>query len=460
MTLDALSLRLLRRSLLDPVSDTLGIWRRLHENGAFRSYLYKRRLRALPLAAGAVLTSLTLTAAVAIYLMSANSALGVLVMLAVVPIVLIGSFWVQAHALLSWLEERSLVRLLPAGRSRDRGPVNRWLVRRYRIDLGPAPDLLWIPALVFFVLPAAALVRVSAPGAAAVAAYLLAAVIFYAARDRVGAAPRAPEKRRPAPAAPAPAQTAHDPDGTGALDFTAPRPRWRLSGAIGRVRASVASGVHGVHSWLGSLGRLVLLNIPPFVEYAVLGAGIFFAASGRLSGSGDDEALGIALVGAALLFAGVVSIVTQRVSFRFFSGAGAGHGGATARITGMMQLVAGGLAVAAAQAIASGTWNATLQALLTNPWPLLIPLGLLAIGAGLLLVRWPDGHFGPVSVLLLIVPRALVGIVVLCGGVAILLAWAWMTYDARTFQSFLHLFLEEQMRYLEAGWRTAISWLR
>ena len=235
VTQDALSLRMLRISLLDPVNDTVQLLRRLQENDAFRSYLHKRRLRALPLVVAVALTSLTLTAAVAIFVVSAYSALGFLAMMTLVPIVLIGSFWVQVHALLSWLEGRSLVRQLPSGRSRDRGPVNRWVVRRTGIDMGPSPEVPWIPTLVLFVLPAAALVHLSAPVAGGLAALLLVAAVFYAARDRVIAAGQTRKQQASAPAAAAPASAAPDSRQAGELDFTGPGLRSRLYGAIGRV---------------------------------------------------------------------------------------------------------------------------------------------------------------------------------------------------------------------------------
>jgi hypothetical protein len=462
--LDSLSVDVLGRSLLDPVHNTFRLLQRLRENEAFLSYLQERKLRALPLVAGVVLTSLTFTVAMAAFITSTNAVVALLVMLAIVPIVLIGSFWVQAHVLLSWLEERSLVKLLPGGRSRDRGPVNQWFVRVFRIDMGPPPRVPWIPALVFLLLPAAVLTRVAAPAAAGLAALLSAAAVIYAARDPVFPAGHGREQRGPAPTAASPARMVRNSKEVDDLDFTAATLRSRLSGATRRARSFMASGLHRFHfrlrSRLHSLGSLLLLNFPPLVEYGAFGAGIFLVASGRQSGSNQNLALGAFLVGAALLFAGLASIVTRRMSFRFFSRARSGYAGATARITGMMQLAAGGLAVAAAQGLASQTWDAKLQALLTNPWPLLIPLGVLLIGAGLLLVRLPGRHHGPAGIMLFVVPKVLTGAVVLGTGIAILVGWIWKIYDVNAFLSFVHLYLDENTYHLEKGWHTVIAWLR
>jgi len=466
------------RSLLDPVDGTFRIVRRLQENETFRSYLDERKLSALPLVVGAILTSATFAVATAAFVAGTNGAIALLVMLTVVPMVLIGSLWVQAHALLSWLEERSLVKHLPGGRSRNRGPVNQWLVRRFRIDMGPPPQVPWIPALVFFLLPAAVLAQVSAPIAEGLAAVLLAAAITYAARDPVIPAGHARGRREPAPMAAATTRMASNPRETddldfaalartvrnskeaADLDFTSPKLQSRLDGAIGRVRSLTASSLRRISYRLRSLGKLLLVNIPPLAEYAALGAGIFFAASSRQSGSGQDLVLGISFIGAALLFAGVASIVTRRMSFRFFRRAHSGYAGAPALITGMMQVVAGGLALAAALAHANQTWDANLQALVTNPWPLLTPLGLLLIGAGLLLMYRPHRRIGPVGILLYVVPKALAGAVVFGTGIAILAGWAWKIYDPNAFLGFVQLYLDGNMHHLERGWHAVIVWLR
>lgn len=469
MTADSLSERVLRHSLLEPVESTFRIVRRLQENDAFRSYLRERTLSVLPLVAAVIATSVTLAVGTAAFGASTNGLVALLVMLTIVPIVLIGSFWVQAHAALSWLEERSLVKLLPGGgRSRRRGPANQWLVRHLHIDLGPLPQLPWIPALVFFFPPAVVLAQVSAPIAEGLAAFLLAAVVIYAARDPVILPSHARPRRERAPTEVSPTRTARKSGGAGDLDFTEPpvgsrlgsRFGSRLSGTIQRARSFVAVDFRRFNFRLRSLGKLLLVNIPPLVEYAALGAGAYFAVSGRRSGSGQELALGIALIGGALLFAGLASILVRRMSFRFFFRARSGYAGAIALIAGMMQLVAGGVALAAAQALASGTWDAKLQALHTNPWPLLVPLGLLTIGAGLLLMHRPYGHFGAIGVMFYIVPKMLVGAVVFTAGIAILAGWIWTIYDAKAFVGFVRLFLDGNMHHLERGWHSVIAWLR
>ena len=195
MTADSLPLRMLRRSLLEPAEGTVHTFQRLRDNETFRDYLRERMLNALPLFVMLVAASVTLAVGTAAFATDTNGFVALLVMVTVVPIVLLGSGWVLVHALLSWLEERSLVALLGGGRSRARGAMNQWLARQLHIDLGPAPHVPWIPALVFLVLPAVVLIQVSAPIAEGLMALVLLAVIIFAARDPVVVARQARAKR-------------------------------------------------------------------------------------------------------------------------------------------------------------------------------------------------------------------------------------------------------------------------
>jgi hypothetical protein len=246
------------------------------------------------------------------------------------------------------------------------------------------------------------------------------------------------------------------PKQAGDLDFASPAARSGTGSRTRRLRSFVQSGFR----FLRFLVELCLLNLLPFVEYCVLVAGIFAIAQGRRSAAEQDVALGMLLVGVALLLAGLASIVTKRMSFRFYGSARTSHAGATALIAGMMQVIVGGLAVATAHALATHVWQARLDALLTNPWPLLIPLGLLLIGAGLLLVRRSSRHVGPLGIVLFILPKTLTGVAALGAGAAILVGWAWKIYDPEAFLSFVRLFPDEYMNLLANWWSAAIALLR
>lgn len=459
MTEDSLPLRILRYTLLDPIDDARDILRRLQNNEAFRHYLRKRALRALPLVAGIVLTSLASSAAAMFFFLRAGTLLALAATIVVAPIVLIASCSVQAYVLLSWLEGRSLAKLQEHRRPRHRGPIGRWLVRSYRIDMGPVPRVPWIPALVFFLLPAAMLARAAAPVAAALAAFQIVAAIVYARRDPVSSVGHSPARggvEAPESFAAAPLRKVQVPKQASDLDFASPPARPGAGSRTRRLRSFVQSGFRA----LRFLVELCLLNLLPFVEYCALIAGIVTVAEGRRSAAEQDVALGMLLVGAALLLAGLASIATKRLSFRFYVSARTSYAGATALITGMMQVIVGGLAVAAAYALATHVWQAKLDALLTNPWPLLIPLGLLLIGAGLLLVRRSSSYVGPLGTVLFILPKTLTGVAALGAGAAILVGWAWKIYDPQAFLSFVRLFPDEDMKLLASWWSAAIALLR
>jgi hypothetical protein len=453
MTEGPLQLRILRYTLLGPIDDARHILRRLRNNEAFQHYLRRRTLRALPLVVGILLTSLACSAAMVFLFFRAGIPVVLAATIVVAPIVLIASFSVQAYVLLSWLEGRALAKLQEHHRPRHRGPIGQWLARSYRIDMGPLPQVPWIPALVFFLVPAAMLAQVAAPLAAGLAAFQIVAAIFYARRDPVHGIDHSPARggvEAPKSFAAAPLREVRAPKQAGDLDFASPAARPGTGIRIRRLRSFVQSGFR----FLRFLVELCLLNLLPFVEYCVLVAGIFKVAEGRRSAAEQDVALGMLLVGIALLLAGLASIVTKRMSFRFYRSARTSYAGATMLIAGMMQVIVGGLAVAAAHALATHVWQARLDALLTNPWPLLIPLGLLLIGAGLLLVRRSSSYVGFIGTVLFILPKTLTGVAALGAGAAILVGWAWKIYDPEAFLGFVRLFPDEYMNLL-ANWSSA-----
>jgi hypothetical protein len=447
--------RILRIALLDPIGDALALLRRLQSNEMFQRYLRERSLYALPLVAGAAIAGLALAGGAMAFIGHAGTFLAVLTAIVFALCVLVGSVLVQAYVLLSWLEGRSLAKLQEHRRARDRGPAARWIAERLRIDLGPPPRVPWIPALVLFVLPAAMLVSVAPAIAAGLAVLLLVAAIIYAKRDPVSGARRGIEAPGP-PAAP-PLPKIDLSAGADDLDFssTAGRSGGGLTRRIGSIvesarraiRSAGRSGRRGVRFVV----QLCLLNLLPFIEYCALISGIFFVWTGRQSAAERDVALGLGLVGGAFLVGGLASIVTRRMSFRFYVDPRAGHAGAAAIIAGLMQLIASGLAAAAAHALATHTWQARLDALHANPWPLLVPVSLLLICAGLLMMRRSSDRVGPLGTVLFVVPKALIAVAALGAGLAILGGFGWKIYDPQAFQSFLGFLPEEYVKLLADG---------
>jgi len=439
--------RILRTALLDPIGDARALLGRLQSNERFQSYLRERSLYALPLVAGVAIAGLALAGGTMAFLLGAGNLLAVVAIAVFTPIVLAGSVLVQAYVLLSWLEGRSLAMLQEHRRARERAPAARWIVQRFRIDPGPSPRVPWIPALVLVVLPATMLLSVAPGIAAGVAFFLLVAAVIYASRDPVSGADHSG-----APPLPKIDVSASSDD----LDFSATAGR---SGGLTRRVRSLADSARRAMRSAGKSGRhgvrfvvqLCLLNLLPFVEYCALISGVFFVWTGWQSAAERDLALGVGLVSGALVIGGLASIVTKRMSFRFYVNPRAGHAGAWAIIAGLMQLIAGGLAAATAYALATHTWQARLDALQANPWPLLIPLSLLLICAGLLMMRRPSDRVGPLGTALFVVPKMLIGFAALVAGVAILGGGGWKIYDPQGFQSFLSLVPDEYLKLLASG---------
>lgn len=457
--------RILRIALLDPIGDARALLGRLQGNEMFQSYLRERSLYALPLVAGVAIAGLALAGGAMAFIVRGGTLLALLTMTVVVPIVLVGSVLVQAYVLLSWLEGRSLAKLQEHRRARGRGPAARWIAHRLHIDLGPRPRVPWIPALVLLVLPAAMLASVAPAIAAGLAVFQLVATIIYARRDPVSGvdhfgARREGEAPGSSAAPPLPklqvSAGADDLD----LDFASAAGRSGGGGLTRRIRSIAESARRAIRS-VGESGQrgvrfvvqLCLLNLLPFVEYCALVSGIFFVWTGRQSAAERDVALGMGLVGGALLIGGLASIVMKRMSFRFYVNPRAGYAGAWAIIAGLMQLIAGGLAAAAAHALATHAWQARLDALHAKPWPLLIPLSLLLICAGLLMMRPSSDRVGPLGTVLFLVPKTLIAIAAVGAGAAILGGWGWKIYDPQAFQSFLSLVPDEYVKLLANGWK-------
>jgi len=503
MANDSRQMRTLRYTLLDPIDQSLQLLRRSQNNKEFQSYLRERWLFALPLVVGIVLSSLALTVAALTFVAGAGAFLGFLATIILAPIVLVASLAVQAHLLLSWIEGRLLAKLLGRRDPRERGPIGAWLARNFRVDLRPLPQVPWVPALVFFVLPVLMLFRVATLTAVALLVFQFVAAIVFALRDPVAAVAASPARRRveapEPPAAPArgaaPVQRARvhtEPDdawptlrpapspGPTSRAVSSPRPTSRAAASPGptsrsapaasstsrAARPDAASWTRSLRPFLKSGFRRLrvfaefgLHNLLPLLEYVAFLVGMVLVVTGRKSGSEQAISLGMILVGASLLLGAAASIVTRRMSFRFYSSARAGYAGPTALITGMMQFVLGGLAVVTAHALSTHVWQEKLYDLLDNPWPLLIPLGLLLIGAGLLLMRRSSRSMGALGTLLFTLPKRLIGLAALGAGAAIVVGWAWSIRDPQEFSRLVHLVPQEHRNLLQNGWSDAIAML-
>ena len=126
--------------------------------------------------------------------------------------------------------------------------------------------------------------------------------------------------------------------------------------------------------------------------------------------------LGLFCVGAGIALGGLESLFTRRMSFRFVTHGGV-YGGATAVIWGAMLLAVGCAVIAAAYLMEEGLWRTTLATIARRPGPAIAAGGLLACGAGALLMFNRVGH-GFAWTLLVRVPKTLLGVMLITAGVA------------------------------------------
>ena len=108
----------------------------------------------------------------------------VLPLLVLLPIFLAGSLFIQMFVFFSWIEGRSLARVLRRRRKPARGPVTRWLLRKLGLDMSPFPPVPWILAVVFLFLPLGLLLHVWPLAALVVIMLGVAMPILYARFDR------------------------------------------------------------------------------------------------------------------------------------------------------------------------------------------------------------------------------------------------------------------------------------
>ncbi|MBE0627797.1 MAG: hypothetical protein IH606_23645 [Burkholderiales bacterium] len=170
------------------------------------------------------------------------------------------------------------------------------------------------------------------------------------------------------------------------------------------------------------------MRLLAFIQFTTVMIGIIAAIAGHFFALPKGVHLGVGLVGAGIALGGLESIVTRRMCFRAWDDKYEAYAGTPALIAGFMALLVGTVLVAAAYVLTEGLWNSTLNYLMRRPAPVLIAAGSLLLGAGVLMMLNPQGRSGLAWMLLVRVPRSLLGFLVVLGGLAGigLGAWEWL----------------------------------
>lgn len=175
------------------------------------------------------------------------------------------------------------------------------------------------------------------------------------------------------------------------------------------------------------------MRLLALVEYSAVAAGGAAVVAGLEFGKPDAVHLGVFLIGAGIALGGLESVVTQSFSFRFAERAAEKHAGVPAVIFGLMALLVGATVIGAAYQLADSTWAGTLESLRRRPGPVYAWAGLVISGAGLLLILDMFRREGTVWRLVVGVPEAVVGGVLLIVGLAAIGAGVWEWVEPKSF---------------------------
>jgi len=179
------------------------------------------------------------------------------------------------------------------------------------------------------------------------------------------------------------------------------------------------------------------VRILALIEYAAIAIGIVAMIAGRFFDLHKGFELGIFLIGATVALGGIEGIVTQRMGLRSSEESYEVYAGTPALIVGILLLLAGAATVGAAYLIADGLWNSTILHLKMRPGALLVASAALLIGIGVLLMLNPRGSGGALWTLLVYVPRAFAGSILILAGIVALALGAWESLDPRAFDDFV-----------------------
>jgi len=167
---------------LQTLQEAANLYNRYQAGEGFRRYLRDRRNLIAPVVALFALTAVACTAGTVVWLAGARAYLMLLALL-VAPLILAGCLFVQGYVFFAWLENRALAaglkhRLAPETR------LQRWMRRQLNAEMGKCPEIPWLVAAAFLLLPLALTAFVAPKVAAGLVLLHAGAVVLYARVDR------------------------------------------------------------------------------------------------------------------------------------------------------------------------------------------------------------------------------------------------------------------------------------
>jgi hypothetical protein len=174
-----------------------------------------------------------------------------------------------------------------------------------------------------------------------------------------------------------------------------------------------------------------------FIEYAAVVIGVIGMIAGQFFALPRGFHFGVFMTGAGIALGGLEGIVTRRMCFRPSEDAYEAYAGAPAVIVGTMVLLVGAGVIAAAYLLEEGLWHTTVNYLTRRPAPVLVAAGVLLIGIGVVMTLNPQGRIGFAWTLLVFLPRALLGFLLVVAGLAGIGLGAWEWLEPAAFDGFV-----------------------
>jgi len=190
------------------------------------------------------------------------------------------------------------------------------------------------------------------------------------------------------------------------------------------------------------------MRLLAFGEFTLVIVGILAVIAGHFFALAKGVQLGVFLIGLGIAVGGLEGIVTRRMCFRPAEEAYEDYAGAPSVIVGLMALLVGAAVIGTAYLLADGLWHSTVSYLMRRPAPLLGAAGLLLVGTGVLMILNPRGRRGLAWTLLVRVPRSLLGLILVLGGVAAIGLGVWEVFEPYRYDRFV----SELPRYLRWPW--------
>lgn len=185
------------------------------------------------------------------------------------------------------------------------------------------------------------------------------------------------------------------------------------------------------------------MRLLALLEYALVVIGIVAVIAGQYFGLPKGVHLGLATIGAGIALGGLEGLFTRSMPFRASDDAYEAYAGAPSMIVGLIALLIGVALIGSAYLLSDGQWHATVQYLKARPAPVLIAAGIFLMGIGTLMMLNPHGRRGPAWLLLLYIPRSLIGLALVAAGLAAIGLGAWEWIDPAAFDRFLRTLPKE-----------------